>query len=138
MPTQSAIEWEFATSKTLEAMYVWNHRSTSPPASDDGYEVTVADFTFFDTSNNVVLLELEDVVLAPNTATAQAIDLGGPVAGVRTVSFDLDVVESSASFAGLAEVAFEGGNTIPEPASLAMLSLGGFAIMHRRVTPTVF
>lgn len=131
-PTTQFITWGFATPQILDTIYIWNHQSNAPPANNTGYDVTLFDLTLFDVTNTV-LLSLNDVALAPDTAIAQAFSFGGPIAGVSSVRFDVEAVQSSPTFTGLAEVGF---NLIPEPSSLALGFIGvatGFGISwHRR------
>lgn len=122
-PLSQFITWGFSAPQTLEAMYVWNHRSTPPPATNSGYDVTLFDLTLFDASDNVLLV-LNDQALAPDTATAQTVSFGRPVAGVSRVRFDIEGVQSSTTFTGLAEVGFDAVAAAPEPGSVALLGLG--------------
>jgi hypothetical protein len=119
-PTAEFITWSFTTPQVLDTIYIWNHQSTSPPAANSGYDVTLFDLTLFD-SLNTVLLTLNDVGLAPDMATAQSFSFGVPIAGVSSVRFDIEAVQSSPSFTGLAEVGF---NAVPEPASLLLFGIG--------------
>ncbi len=62
IPTTQFITWGFTTAQTLDTIYIWNHQSTTPPANNTGYDVTLFDLTLFDGSNNV-LLTLNDVAV---------------------------------------------------------------------------
>jgi hypothetical protein len=101
--------------------------------------VTVFDLTLFDGSNNI-LLSLNDQALAPDNAFAQRIDFA-LTSNVSRVRFDIEAVQSSPNFTGLAEVAFDTQSylapAIPEPASWLML-ITGFgltgAAMRRRAS----
>ena len=131
-PTTQFITWGFATPQILDTIYIWNHQSTVPPATNAGYDVTLFDLTLVD-ATNTVLLTLNDVALAPDIATGQAFSFDGAIAGVSSVRFDVEAVQSSPTFTGLAEVAFNA--VVPEPSSLALSSIGvaaGLAIMWRR------
>lgn len=74
------------------------------------------------------------------TAAAQAFFFGSSIAGVSSVRFDIEAVQSSTTFTGLAEVAFSSVSTsaaAPEPATLALLATGllpivGAVVRNRR------
>lgn len=127
-PLAQWIDWTFAAPQTIGAAYIWNHRSNNI-ASNPGYDVTSFDLTFFDLADNVLLV-LNDRALAPDTALAQRIDFA-LVTGVSRIRFDIEGVQSSPSFTGLAEVAFDTRSfvtdPIPEPATWALM-ISGFAI----------
>lgn len=128
-PTDQSITWGFAAAQTLDAIYIWNHRSNVPPAANTGYDVTVFTLTLFDGANNV-LLTLSSVALAPDTAVAQPFSFGGPIAGVRSVRFEVDGVQGSPDYTGLAEVGFNAlPAAVPEPASLALLGAGAVGLL---------
>lgn len=131
-PTTQFITWGFTTAQTLDTIYIWNHLSTDPPASNTGYDVTLFDLTLFDSLNNV-LLSLDNVALLPDTANSQAF-LFGPIANVSSVRFDIEAVQSSTNFTGLAEVGFN-TTQVPEPSSLVLLAGGAaglFSFGRRR------
>jgi hypothetical protein len=129
-PTTQFITWGFTTAQTLDTIYIWNHQSTVPPANNPGYDVTLFDLTLFDASFNV-LLTLNDVGLAPDTATSQAFSFGGPIANVSSVRFDVEAVQGSPNFTGLAEVGFNTATSVaaPEPSSIAFALVGGICLM---------
>jgi hypothetical protein len=64
--------------------------------------------------------------VAPNLSTGQTISFGSAIAGVRSVRFDVEAVESSTTFTGLAEVAFNAVavDAVPAPPTL-VLGVGG-------------
>jgi PEP-CTERM motif len=132
-PAAEFISWGFTAAQTLDTIHIWNHQSTTPPASNAGYDVTSFDLTLFDALDGV-LLTLNDLSLAPDTAVAQSFSFGGPVTGVRRVRFDIEAVQSSPSFTGLAEVAFNSvPAAVPEPSSMLLLAGAiGFAGCARR------
>jgi hypothetical protein len=137
-PLTQWIDWTFATPVTMGAAYIWNHRSNNI-ASNGGYEPTLFDLTFFD-SDNQILRFLDNRALAPDNAFAQRIDFA-LTSNVSRVRFDIEAVQSSPNFTGLAEVAFDTQSylapAIPEPASWLML-ITGFgltgAAMRRRAS----
>jgi hypothetical protein len=136
VPSASFINWFFAAPQTLDRMYVWNHQSTTPTAANPGYDVTQFDLTLFDAGDNV-LLAISNVLLAPDTATSQTILFGAVIANVSRVLFDIDTVQSSTTFTGLAEVAFEtatpgGPGSVPEPATMTLLGLSAVAALAAR------
>ena len=121
-PLDAFITFGFTTPKTLSTFHVWNHRSDGP-AANSGYDVTSFDLTFLAADGTSVLRTLDNVALLPDTTTAQTFSFPS-VAGVSFVRFDVESVQSSPSFTGLAEVAF----AVPEPsttvgcAALALLA----------------
>ena len=138
-PTDEFITWGFTTPQTLDTIYIWNHQSTTPTANNTGYDVTLFDLTVFALVGGISVpwLTLNDVALAPDTATAQAFSFDSPIPGVTAVRFDIEAVQSSTNFTGLAEVAFNTpvvGGPVPEPSTLLLLgsALAGFAAWRRR------
>lgn len=139
-PLTQWIDWTFTTPVTMGAAYIWNHQSDGGLANNAGYDVTLFDLTLFDASNNI-LLALDNQLLAPNSAFAQRIDFS-LISNVSRVRFDIEAVQSSPDFTGLAEVAFDNQSflapAVPEPASWLMM-ITGFgltgAAMRRRVRP---
>jgi hypothetical protein len=135
-PTQF-ITWGFSAPQTLDEMYVWNHQSTSPPAGSSNYDVTLFDLTLRDAANNVLLF-LDNVSLAPDTATGQTISFGGPISGISSVLFDIEASQSNGAtpHTGLAEVAFNTVSAIPEPSTHALILTGaallGVVVRHLR------
>ncbi|WP_439547101.1 PEPxxWA-CTERM sorting domain-containing protein [Sandarakinorhabdus sp.] len=136
-PTTQWIDWTFNSPVTMGAAYIWNHQSTLPLAANSGYDVTLFDLTLFDSNDNILLF-IDDHALLPDNAFAQRIDFA-LTSNVSRVRFDIEAVQSSPSFTGLAEVAFDSQSfvtpAIPEPASWMML-ITGFgltgAAMRRR------
>jgi hypothetical protein len=116
-PETQSITWGFSSPQVLGAIYIWNHQSTEPPANNPGYDVTLFDLTLFD-SLNAVLMTFNDIPLAPDTSTGQTFAFGSAIAGVSNVRFDIEAVQSSPDYSGLAEVAFETA-AVPETSSLA-------------------
>jgi hypothetical protein len=55
----------------------------------------------------VQLALFDDVSLTPDTDAAQAFSFGSVLAGVVSLRFDVEAVQSSPSFTGLAEVLFD-------------------------------
>lgn len=127
-PLNQWIQWFFDTPQTLGAAYIWNHRSNGI-AANSGYEPTTFDLNFYG-AGNAVLLSMDEVALAPDTATAQQIDFA-LLNGVTSVRFDVEGTQSSTTYTGLAEVAFDTESfvtAIPEPKTWAMLLAGFFAV----------
>ena len=120
-PTNEFIIWGFSTPAALNTIYLWNHRSTLPTAANAGYDVVLFDLTLFNASNEV-LLALNDVALAPDLATAQAISFGGTISGVSSVRFDIEATQSSTDYTGLAEVGFNRVTVVPEPSATTALA----------------
>ena len=123
-PTSQFITWGFTTPKSLDSIVIWNHQSTTPPAANPGYDVTLFDLTLFD-SANAPLLTMNDVALAPDTATGQVFGFGGFVNGVSSVRLDIEAVQSSQDFTGLAEVRFG----VPEPGAILPIALGAAGLV---------
>lgn len=113
------ITWTFTTPQSLSAIVIWNHRSNNI-AGNPGYEPTLFDLTILDSGNNT-LLSWDDVALAPDTATGQTFSFGGTIAGISSVRFDVEAVQSSTTWTGLAEVAFE---PVPVAPALPLLLTG--------------
>ena len=114
---------------------IWNHRSTIPPANNSGYEVTQFDLVLSDSSGGT-LLTMNDVALLPDRLTGQVIEFGSVVDNVSMARFDIDSVQFSPDFTGLAEVAFN-ATAVPEPSSFALsiIAIGAFgtsAFLKRR------
>ena len=106
-PRDQLIDWGFNTPQNLDQMYIWNHQSTVGPAANPGYDVTLFDLTLFDAADNI-LLTLDDVALQPDTNAAQTFSFGQTVANVSRVRFEIEDVQSSTNYTGLAEVGFRG------------------------------
>ena len=117
-PSNESIVWGFSSPQTLGAIYLWNHRSNIISANA-GYAPTLFDLTLMD-AGMAPLLVLDDVPLASDTATGQTIGLGGLVASVSFVRFDVEAVQSSPNYTGLAEVAFD-TSAIPAPPAVALM-----------------
>jgi len=114
-PTTQFITWGFNVPQTIDAVHIWNHLSTIPPAANPGYDVVRFDLTLLDASNTA-LLTLTNQPLLPDTATAQTLVLSSPVANVSSVRFNIKQTQSSTSYTGLAEVLFN--SPLPDPADL--------------------
>lgn len=133
-PTDQWIRWAFDTDQTLGGIYVWNHRSNVISANS-GYEPTLFDLTLYD-SSDAVLLNLNNVALLPDTAVAQLIGFNTLVSGISSILFEIEAVQSSPSYTGLAEVRFETDlvSSVPLPAALPLLAgaLGALGLIGRR------
>jgi hypothetical protein len=132
-PTDASITWGFDTDQSFGSMAIWNHQSNGGIANDSGYEPTLFDLFIFDENDNL-LLSWDDVSIAADTATGQTFSFGSLLSGIRSVQFDVEAVQGSTQFTGLAEVAFS--VAVPEPSSFALiLSLScAFAFVYRRRT----
>ena len=106
-PRDQLIDWGFNTPQNLDEIYIWNHQSTPGFANNPGYDVTLFDLTLFDAADNI-LLTLDDVALQPDTNAAQTFSFGQTVANVSRVRFEIEDVQSSTNYTGLAEVGFRG------------------------------
>ena len=115
-PTDQFIEWGFDNPQTLGTIYIWNHQSTRPPANNTGYDVTLFDLTLFDDFDNV-LYSSNNLQLAPNTYNAQVFSFGRAISNVSRVLFEIEAVQSSPNFTGLAEVGFD-TTAVPEPLTI--------------------
>ena len=120
-PTDEFITWSFNIPQTLDAIHIWNHRSTMPPAGNSEYDVTLFDLTVFDSTSNV-LLTFNDMRLTPDTASGQTFSFGSALAAVSSIRFDIEATQGTPNFTGLAEVAFNTA-AIPEPSSFLCLGL---------------
>lgn len=134
-PLDASILWGFTTAQDLYGMYIWNHLSTAPPASNGGYEPILVDLILRDSSNNHIF-SLINFALSPDNNTAQTVDFGGQITNVSTVELQVLQTQSSSSFTGLAEVGFETealpSITVTTPGPLALLFLLGAGHMIAR------
>lgn len=127
-PLEAWITWSFTTGVDLGGIYIWTHRSNII-ASNPGYDPTLFDLEVFD-FGGTSLAVFDDVALTPDTAFAQAFSFGTVFANVGSVTFSVEAVQSSPSYTGLAEVAFDDGliasatqlNAVPLPAGLPLLA----------------
>ncbi|MDY7004394.1 MAG: PEP-CTERM sorting domain-containing protein [Cyanobacteriota bacterium] len=129
-PTDQFIEWSFNTPEDLSAIYIWNHQSTTPPANHSGYDVTSFDLILIDASDNV-LLNFDNLSLSPDSNMAQTFSFGGTVQDVSKVRFEIEAVQNSTNFTGLAEVGFESVGVVstPEPSTiLGLVAISGLAL----------
>jgi hypothetical protein len=116
--TSAFITWGFNTPQSLGGIYIWTHRSNII-AANPGYEPTLFDLTLRDAGSNILLF-LDDITMAPDTANAQFFSFGAAFANVSSVRFDVEAVQNPAStYTGLAEVAF---TAIPEPTTFAPIA----------------
>ena len=124
-PTDEWIIWTFSSPVDLFNIVLWNHRSNII-SDNPGYEPVLFDLTVMDGLSNV-LLTLDDVALAPDTATGQVFALGA-LSGVASVRFDVEATQSSTNYTGLAEVAFNDETApppeVPLPAAALLLPVG--------------
>jgi len=123
-PTNNWIEWGFNTLQTLNTIYIWNHQSNNI-ASNPGYDVGNFTLTFYNALNQQVGL-IYSGTLAFDSAAPQAFDFG--LRTFSSVRFDIDSVQSSTDFTGLAEVAFSNvpsRNRVPDESTSGLLLLIG-------------
>jgi len=126
-PLDQYIDWGFNTTQTLGGIYIWNHGSNGGIAANSGYEPTLFDLTLYDDGDNIIE-SFDDVALAPDTNISQAFAFSSLITGVTRVRFDVEAVQSTPNFTGLAEVLFDDSNTIfgatvlgaPMPASVPL------------------
>lgn len=120
----ASITWLFNAPQAFSAIVIWNHRSNII-AANPGYEPTLFDLTVRDAANNV-LLYWDDMGIAPDTATGQIFSFGGTISGISSVRFDVEAVQSSTTWTGLAEVAFDDAqiDVVPVAPALPFLLTG--------------
>ena len=138
--TDAWIRWSFNTVTDLGGIYIWNHQSTHSPglANNPGYEPTLFDLTLYDLGGSI-LQSFDDVALAPDSNIASAFTWN-VIQGVASVLFEVEAVQSSNNYTGLAEVLFDDNliasnaknlssvTPVPVPAALPLL-VGGFGIL---------
>lgn len=131
--------YTFTAPQSLVAFYLWNHQGSANGGTSK-YYVTKFDLIFRDSSNVVLssLLNLSagNPSIAPISQKAEVFSFA-QLYGVKTVQFvvrdskgRVDNIQSAAGpvwYTGLAEVAFE----TPEPASLAIMMVGGAGLALR-------
>jgi hypothetical protein len=117
---------------TINSIQVWNYNENPPNLTGRGVNAvsveygttaalgsTVAGITNFAQANGL------------NTYTGETFNAFTPF-NARYIKFDIDSNHGGDNnFYGLSEVKFD-GTPVPEPSSLALLALGGLAIMRRR------
>lgn len=132
-PTSESITWILNSQPTLYGIVIWNHRSNII-AANSGYEPVLFDLTLSDYLFDTII-KFTDVALAPDTATGQYFDFGRGVNGVFLVSFNVKATQSSTSYTGLAEVAFEDAppSEIPVAPALPLLLSGLAGLVALRV-----
>lgn len=138
-PLNEFITWGFTVPQTLNTIYLWNHQSTTPLASNSGYDVGNFALTFYDSSN--VQIGTFSGTLAFDSNAAQGFNFG-TIAGISSVRFDVNSVQSSPNYTGLAEVAFDlvpvNPSNAPDAGSTAALlglSVVALGFFSRRFSP---
>lgn len=135
-PLDAFITWGFSSPQTLDTIYLWNHQSNGI-AANPNYDVGNFALTFLDSSSAVI--GTYSGTLAFDSNAAQAFNFG-TLAGVSSVRFDVNSVQGTTNFTGLAEVAFNTAtinpNNAPDAASTAGLlglSVLALALCSRRL-----
>ena len=98
--------YRFDRPVTVDTLFLWNHRSTSPPAFSSNYYVTRFDLELFDEENRR-LLDLRDVTAVGNRADAQVYGFDS-TKDVRSARITIRANGGEPRVTGLAEVAFGG------------------------------
>jgi hypothetical protein len=114
-------DYDLGTDKSLTHLYLWNHRSNSPPAFSTGYAVTQFDLSFYD-ANSILISTLSNLTAVGGTAAAQTFSFD-QVDFVRKVRLTIDSNNGDNQVTGLAEVRF-GYTAIPEPSTALLLVTG--------------
>ncbi|MFT3991547.1 MAG: MprA protease, GlyGly-CTERM protein-sorting domain-containing form [Luteolibacter sp.] len=135
-PVGQWIQWGFTTPQKLDAMYVWNHLSTTSAgggvANNSQYEVTLYDLALYDSSSNLIV-SWTGLTLLPDTNAAQTFSFGQAYEDVSYVRFTIQQTQGSTNYTGLAEVGFNAVlNAVPEPSSALLLGMAGMLAFVRR------
>lgn len=126
-PLDEFITWGFSSPQTLDTIYLWNHQSNGGLASNPGYDVGDFALTFFNSASLVI--GSYSGTLAFDSNAAQTFVFGA-LAGISSVRFDVNSVQSSPNFTGLAEVAFNTATITPGvPDSGATAALLGLSVL---------
>jgi hypothetical protein len=97
------------------------------PIGGTAFQVYSETYEGIPDARDYLLLQLEIHCAGPNTITILGLNNMGGIAGT-TDQFDSDYPAADLNYAG-AKITI---NQIPEPASLALLALGGLALIRRR------
>jgi hypothetical protein len=131
--TGAFADFDLGTEQSLTHLYLWNHRSNSPPAFSTGYAVTQFDLSFFN-ANNQEITVLNNLSAVGGTAAVQTFAFD-QVDFVKRVRLTIDANNGDSVVTGFGEVRF-GFTAIPEPSTYALLTGGGllaaFAAWRRR------
>ncbi|XAL99962.1 PEP-CTERM sorting domain-containing protein [Phycisphaeraceae bacterium D3-23] len=132
VPDDASITFNLGSIVDLNAVLIWNFNATfsGGPETDRGFN----QYDMFVSSDNVTYTQIvTDGTLAQasgtTSETAQVVNVAGLANGIQYVRLEADTNHGSASHTGLSEVRFD---VVPEPGSLALLGLGGLALLRRR------
>lgn len=129
--------FNFNSDVTIGTFYMWNHRSNGV-ASNGNYGVRRFDLVLKDQGGNTLYSMLNQSANW-SAGTAQFAEVFGfaPVSGVRSVEFNILEngwpvgTSNSQNYTGVAEVGFD-TESVPEPATMAILAVVGLAAARRR------
>jgi hypothetical protein len=126
-PLNAFITWGFTAPQTLDTIYLWNHQSNGGLAANPGYDVGNFALTFYDAA--LAIIGTYNGTLAFDSNAPQAFNFGA-LAGISSVRFDVNSVQSSTTYTGLAEVAFGTAVAgVPDAsATAALLGLSALAL----------